>query len=189
MKQSLSCFEFPTRTTMLCGSVQVPPLERVAHSPVVRVWAGASYQGRTKLHFYTGTLNGIKYRRSLKTALPEMKSIFTRPPWTFQHDGASPHSAEATNQWLQRNVPDFISSGSAGEWPANSPDINWMENVWSVLSDKIDEPRNPTTVTGLKRKLVRIWSALPDSLFENCVRDMPKRLQQVIDTQGKPLKK
>jgi transposase len=166
-----------------------PDLELVAHSPKVKLWAGVSKYGRTQLHFYTGSLTWPEYVKTLTKALPEMQEKLGTRNWTFQHDGAPAHKAAKTNEWLQQNVPYFISSGPAGEWPANSPDLNWIENIWAVMSDKIDEPRSPTTVRGLKTKLKNIWKSLPDSLFENCVKDMPNRLQEVIDTQGQALAK
>jgi transposase len=108
---------------------EVPPVDQQAHSPTLRFWAGASSLGRTKLHFFSGNLNGVGYRKILEKALPEMKKIFGDQKWTFQHDGASAHKDKKTNDWLEENVPNFIPSGPQGEWPANSPDLNWMENI------------------------------------------------------------
>ena len=64
---------------------------------------------------------------------PEMQQVFGDADWTFQHDGATPHSDKKTNEWLASNVPHYISSGPWGEWPAESPDLNWIENMWSIV--------------------------------------------------------
>ena len=169
----------------------VPPIVKVSNPPTLKLWAGGSGVGRTKLHVYEGSLTGELYRNNiLEKSLNEMKSIFSSQNinhWTFQHDGASAHKDRLTNEWLANNVPEYISSGPTGEWPANSPDLNWMENIWSVIQDLIADPKPPRTVKALRRKLFKIWRELPNSLFTKCANDMPRRLQQVIDTNGAAL--
>jgi hypothetical protein len=168
---------------------EVPPIEQEAHSPSVRFWAGASALGRTKLHFFSGNLNGVEYRKILEKALPEMKKIFGVKKWTFQHDGASAHKDKKTNAWLEANVPNFIKSGPQGDWPAKSPDLNWIENIFGIMNDKLDDPEPPTTLAGLKRKLTKIWNEIPTETFRKCADDMPTRLKEVIQRNGKPLDK
>ena len=70
-----------------------PAIELIAHPPIVKLWAGASRNGRTQLHFYPGSMNATKYKEMLTRALPEMQAIFGTRSWTFQHDGASAHKA------------------------------------------------------------------------------------------------
>src|SRR5690242_11785206 len=79
---------------------EVPPREIDKYSPSLRFWAGASSRGRTSLHFYSGNLTAAKYQSILAEALPEITAIFGHHHWTFQHDGATCHSARATNLWL-----------------------------------------------------------------------------------------
>ena len=168
---------------------EVPPRQVVAHPPTVRLWAGVAKTGRTNLHFYKGNLTAKEYVKILKKAKPEMLRIFGRSRWTYGHDGAAAHKAAKTNQWLEANVPAFIRSGPNGDWPANSPDLNWIEGIWGVLADRVNQPRAPRTTTGLERKLRKVWKNLEPELFQNAVRGMPDRLKQVIATNGKPLRK
>ena len=145
--------------------------------------------GGSLTDFFSGNLNGVGYRKILEKALPEMKEIFGDQKWTFQHDGASAHKDKKTNDWLEENVPNFIPSGPQGEWPANSPDLNWMENIFGIMNDKLDDPKPPTTLAGLKRKLIKIWNEIPTETFRKCAEDMPTRLLEVIRREGKPLAK
>ena len=79
---------------------KVPPVQLVKHACGVKVWAGVSATGKTKLHFYTGTIATQSYLKILKKAKREMQACFDNDDWTFQHDGASAHKSKKTNEWL-----------------------------------------------------------------------------------------
>jgi hypothetical protein len=167
---------------------EVPPLEQDAYSASLRFWAGVSAFGRTSLHFYPGTLNAQKYRDILNEALPEMRTIFGHRDWTFMHDGAPAHSERKTNEWLEDNVPHHITSGPSGEWPAKSPDLNWIENLFGVMSEKVSEPSPPVTVAALKTRLRKIWNEIPDETLQRCANGMPERLEEIVRVKGCALK-
>lgn len=45
------------------------------------------------------------------------------------------------------------------DWPASSPDLNPIENVWKLLKDNIQKRENfPRTVDELKASLREEWS-------------------------------
>jgi hypothetical protein len=166
----------------------VPPAEQDAYSAALRFWAGASASGRTSLYFYHGNLTGTMYREILKEALPEIKRMLPVGSWTFMHDGAPAHSDEKTNEWLEGHVPAFFRSGPSGQWPAKSPDLNWMENIWSVMKAKVSEGKSPKDLNDLKRRLVKVWDSIPAEVFRKCAAAMPGRLKEVVEGHGHPLK-
>jgi transposase len=165
----------------------IPTVDQDAYARTLRFWAGASAQGRTRLFFFDGNLDGEQYRDILRRALPEMKSIFRRRRWTFQHDGAPAHTARETDDWLQEHVPNYIPSGPGGQWPAKSPDLNWIENLWGIMKAKVGEGNPVTSLEALKRRLISIWSNIPDETLTTCAQSMPQRLADVIRTRGQPL--
>src|SRR4051794_1393778 len=83
--------------------------------------------------------------------------------WTFQHDGATAHSDKKTNKWLASNVPHFLPSEPNGEWPAKSPDLNWIENLWSIVAWRVSEGKVPETL-----------SQIPDETLRQCASGMPE---------------
>ena len=53
----------------------------------------------------------------------------------FQQDGAPAHNAKITQDWLGGRINKFWVKGT---WPANSPDLSPIENLWSILKNNLD---------------------------------------------------
>jgi hypothetical protein len=68
-------------------------------------------------------------------------------------------------------------------WPSNSPDLNWQENVWEVLDQRVRK-RKPTTIKGLKKVVKEEWERIDIGIVRKCIHSMPTRLKLVIAAKG-----
>ena len=90
-------------------------------------------------HWYRGWNSGILERHML----PSKQQLFPGTPCLFQQDNARPHSAWVTTAWLHRHRVYEL------DWPACSPDLSPIGNVWCIMKRRIRQ-RRPRTVEQLK---------------------------------------
>ncbi len=105
-------------------------VDRVAHGGgQVRVWAGVCYGQQTQVHFIDGILNAQRYR--VEILRPIVVPFIHDHHLMWQHDNARPHVASIYTQFLEaKNIPVLA-------WPANSPDMSPIEDVWDALDQRI----------------------------------------------------
>ena len=69
------------------------------------------------------------------------------------------------------------------EWPAHSPDLNPIENVWSTLQKQV-AVKSPRTKRALKNIATRMWNRMPQESIADYVKSNPHRYQEVIALRG-----
>jgi hypothetical protein len=67
--------------------------------------------------------------------------------------------------------------------PAPSPDLNPIENLWSIL-DQATQFRQANTEEELFQILEQAWQKIPIDILNRLVESMPRRCQAVIDANG-----
>jgi transposase len=101
----------------------------------------------------------------------------------FQEDNASPHRSKVATAFRTKSGLRTLT------WPAQSPDLNPIENLWAIIKNRIRNRRNkPSSLPELERLVQREWKAIPRHVIENLVDSMPRRIQAVIAAQGGPTK-
>lgn len=160
---------------------EVPPAEVVQYPVSVHVWGAICARGKTKLAFIDGTLNAPRYQDILdKFLLPTMNRLYESDDWKFMQDHAKCHDAKSTQAWLADNVPDFFDKDS---WPAKSPDMNPIENLWSILEDKINR-KSVKSKSDLQIALRAAWNKLDQDTIQSLIDSMPARRAALRKAQG-----
>ena len=71
-------------------------------------------------------------------------------------------------------------------WPAYSPDLNPIENLWSVMESKLRTRTPPRNLTHLQQMVRREWKAIPQDFMRDLIASMPRRVKTIIEARGGP---
>jgi transposase len=155
---------------------------RVARSESCMVWAGFAWRGRGPLVLHSGSVTGAVHAQLLmEHAIPALKTMFPRKNGIFQQDNAPVHTARVAQGVLAEAKVRTLT------WPAYSPDLNPIENLWSVMQENLRKRTPPPSSLGQLRRMVQEeWDALPENLLHNLVESMPRRVNAVIEANGGP---
>ena len=68
--------------------------------------------------------------------------MFNNRPFLFQQDGAPDHTAKVNQEWLRRNILEFISKE---EWPPSSTGIGVAKGLLGVAGNPSVLASNPSS--------------------------------------------
>ena len=70
-------------------------------------------------------------------------------------------------------------------WPAQSPDINIIENIWLYIKRKLQgRVGRIENKDDLFREIHTIWTAITPQYVQSLYKSIPRRLQHVIRLKG-----
>ncbi|MBW0562467.1 hypothetical protein O181_102182 [Austropuccinia psidii MF-1] len=91
---------------------------------------------------------------------------------TLMEDGAPIHMAQLRNDWRQSHNIQKL------QWPANSPNLNPIENVWFKMKYMVTNLFNPKTMEELKPAVNAAWEEIPFEHLDNVLVSMPHQMQE-----------
>lgn len=145
----------------------------------VMVWGAIGWNGKSNLAFVAGRMNSTAYTNVLRDyLLPCMQTIAVAPV-IFQQDNAPIHKSLHSMGWLGAHQISTV------DWPARSPDLNPIENLWSTLARAVyKENRQYNDVQSLKEAIISAWNAIPQEDVQRLYISMSKRVMDVIRVNG-----
>lgn len=145
----------------------------------IMAWASFSASGPGPIHKFTGNVDRYDYIDMIEAiAVPYMREAMD-PAAIFQHDNAPIHKAREVAECLERNNMTVLN------WPPQSPDLNPIENLWTVIDEVIKE-KKPANLSQLEEIIKDAWMNIPQSKCEKLVKSMQRRCIHVIKNLGYP---
>ncbi len=100
-----------------------PSSRRYVDQAWCNILAGTSGSEKHKTAIYQEVLEHFM--------LPAADQLYGDADLIFQQDLAPAHSAKATSTWFKDHGIPVLN------WPANSPDLNPIENLWGIVKRKM----------------------------------------------------
>ncbi|GFS61147.1 transposable element Tcb1 transposase [Trichonephila clavipes] len=107
-----------------------------APAPGIMVWGGIGYHSRIPLLRIAGTLNSQRYISEVlePVVLHYLQGLATA---IFQQDYAPPHMPRIVQRFFVNHQFELLP------WPARSPDLSPIENMWSMVAQRLTQITPP----------------------------------------------
>lgn len=153
-------------------------------------WGCLTWGGVGRLAKIEGRMDRHQFIRILEDNLvPTLDALSLMPDMPaqqdliFQQDNDPKHTSKDAQAWFGGRNISLLS------WPAQSPDLNPIENLWSLLKRKIGErPEAPKGILELWSVVQEEWSKINLGYCRALIDSMPNRCKAVIRARGGPTK-
>ena len=145
------------------------------------VWLMAFPNGLLSFKIIKGKLNSSGYINMLKNNILPIIKLNYGNEFYYQEDNSPVHKAKVVKQFM-------IDSGiSVLEWPAKSPDLNIVEDIWKIISDTIYDGPQFQNTRDLEESIkicIRDINSSRRHVIENLYKNIRSRLCKVIANHG-----
>ena len=156
-------------------------VQKLPHPVKLNVWGCFCGRGLGYCYIFNENMDGKLLKKILGTHLKESAELhFEQDPpelWRLLQDNDPKHKSVLVRNWL------FSNGISMLEFPAYSPDLNPIENLWNDLARGV-EARPASTVEELQDVIAEEWERTSPAYIRKLARSMHKRCQAVIDAHG-----
>lgn len=142
------------------------------HCSKVNAWGAITYDDK-EIYVFSEIMNADKYIEILDDYL---MNVYQKDFYII-YDNDPKHTSKKAKKFLVENNFKTI------DFPPYSPDLNPIENIWSILKRNIAK-EHITTKIGLRKSIYRIWNAIDQHHIQNAIISMKDRLIKVIEAKG-----
>ena len=98
----------------------------------------------------------------------------------FQHDNYPKHTALSVKKWLSNQEFNVL------DWPAQSPDLNPIENLWAILKQRLyrNYDRPPRGMIEHWERIKETWYKINKEECQKVIDTISDRCRQVIAKKG-----
>lgn len=140
----------------------------------IHIWGCIKSNGDRCIALFEKNLNSMKYQEIL-----EEKYLKTHKNYhKLMQDGAKCHTSKSSRTFLGRSKINYIK-----DWPAQSPDLNPIENLWSYLKNQLGK-HTPRSVEELWTRVEEEFHAIPNSFIQKLYDSVPKRYKLCLFNKG-----
>lgn len=135
------------------------------------VWGAFTSKSTLELQVTSTRMNSAEYIQVLENSLLPFLEGNREIPFVFQQDNARIHVSRETKRFLD------ACSIQTMNWPACSPDLNPIENVWGLLVRRVYvNNRQYNDINELKASIMNEWAKRDISYLKKLCNSMKKRL-------------
>ena len=154
--------------------------QRAKHPAKIHIWGGISMREATRLIMFKGNMNAIKYGKIVEAGLvPFIRTVYP--------DG---HRLQQDNDPRHRSnyIKRLFKFHDIYWWktPAESPDLNPVENCWGSLKQYLRTTYKPTNTEELMNGIEEFWNSLTPEVCIKYIRHLHTVIPKVITVDGNP---
>lgn len=149
----------------------------------VMTWGAISAEKGLVIVRIDEKIDGPTYCEMLESCFFDSAEVELPPNFLFQQDNASAHVCRHTTAYLESRGISVFS------WPAQSPDLSPIEDIWGIVSEKVyKHGKTYQTKDDLWSAIVAAWDAIPRSTLQNLYKSMNPRLIKVLESGGRRIR-
>jgi hypothetical protein len=154
----------------------------VKHPPKIMVWGCFTRWGTGSITCIEGIMDAKYYVDMVKSNLEmTIPGYYPDKDFIFQQDNDPKHKSRLATTFFEKENITVMG------WPAQSPDLNPIENLWHQLNFTLKE-RDCKNLGELWEFVADQWLMMDKKRLEVLVDSMHDRCQAVIDAKGGPTK-
>jgi hypothetical protein len=137
------------------------------------VWGCMGWNGVGTLIEVQGKMNAEQYCKILGEGMEESfeKLEMAEGERIFQQDNDPKHTSKKADQWFKDNGVEVLN------WPAQSPDINPIEHLWTHIKRQMNTYGTPPKgVFELWDRVAKEWNNIPPEVCQRLIESMPRRI-------------
>ncbi|CDF33202.1 unnamed protein product [Chondrus crispus] len=136
----------------------------------VMFWGAFCGTKKCELVLLEGNQNAEDYIQTLESYLLPFIDQELNAGWIYMHDGAFIHRAHRVRQFFEEEEVPVM------DWPAKSPDLNPIENLWGLLARAVYAGcRQFDNVEELKEAVWEAWDNITTDILKSLLGSMQRR--------------